>query len=105
QRKSNAVSTPRNAPDRMARYPWPGNVRELENFVERALILSRDRIIDDVDLPEAPTPEAPLVSRNSSPMPIPTVVDTAVPLKDLIRQLTERLEAEYITHLLREYHG
>jgi formate hydrogenlyase transcriptional activator len=25
----------------LCRYPWPGNVRELENFVERAVILTR----------------------------------------------------------------
>ncbi|PYV87237.1 MAG: hypothetical protein DMG05_17960 [Acidobacteria bacterium] len=25
----------------LAEYPWPGNVRELENFIERAVILSR----------------------------------------------------------------
>ena len=102
---STAVGFSRNALARMQRYPWPGNVRELENFVERALILSRDRIIDEVDLPEAPTPEAPLASANAAPLPVPTVVDTAVPLKDLLRQLGERLEAEYITRLLREYRG
>ena len=26
----------------MSRYRWPGNVRELQNFIERAVILSRD---------------------------------------------------------------
>ncbi|MGB9253249.1 MAG: helix-turn-helix domain-containing protein, partial [Candidatus Korobacteraceae bacterium] len=28
--------------DAMTRYSWPGNVRELQNFIERAVILSRD---------------------------------------------------------------
>jgi len=27
-------------------YPWPGNVRELENVIERAIILSNDKVID-----------------------------------------------------------
>ena len=26
-------------------YHWPGNVRELRNFLERALLLSRDSVI------------------------------------------------------------
>ncbi|HXJ32633.1 MAG TPA: sigma 54-interacting transcriptional regulator [Candidatus Eisenbacteria bacterium] len=30
----------------LRRYPWPGNVRELANLVERALILSRGRILE-----------------------------------------------------------
>jgi formate hydrogenlyase transcriptional activator len=32
---------PRDAIDAMCEYSWPGNVRELENFVERAMILTR----------------------------------------------------------------
>jgi formate hydrogenlyase transcriptional activator len=31
-------------------YPWPGNIRELQNLVERAMILSRGRILE-VPLP------------------------------------------------------
>lgn len=27
-------------------HPWPGNVRELENIIERAVVLSRDDLID-----------------------------------------------------------
>jgi Response regulator containing CheY-like receiver, AAA-type ATPase, and DNA-binding domains len=38
--------------DALARYPWPGNVRELENVIERAVVLSKDMIIDVDDLPE-----------------------------------------------------
>ncbi|HWW75030.1 MAG TPA: helix-turn-helix domain-containing protein, partial [Pyrinomonadaceae bacterium] len=26
-------------------YPWPGNVRELENFIERAVILTRGQVL------------------------------------------------------------
>ena len=32
-------------------HPWPGNVRELENFLQRALILSRGPVLA---LPEPP---------------------------------------------------
>ncbi|OQX52060.1 MAG: hypothetical protein B5M53_09495, partial [Candidatus Cloacimonas sp. 4484_209] len=32
-------------------YNWPGNVRELESVIERAIVMSRDNIIDVDDLP------------------------------------------------------
>jgi transcriptional regulator with PAS, ATPase and Fis domain len=36
----------------LQRYPWPGNVRELENVIQRAVVLTKARIIDVADLPE-----------------------------------------------------
>lgn len=33
-------------------YSWPGNVRELENLIERLVILSEDKIIEEKDLPQ-----------------------------------------------------
>jgi two-component system response regulator HydG len=38
--------------DRLCAYEWPGNVRELENALERAVVLSRDTVIQPADLPE-----------------------------------------------------
>lgn len=32
-------------------HSWPGNVRELESLIERAIVMSRDNIIDVDDLP------------------------------------------------------
>lgn len=29
----------------LARYTWPGNIRELQNFIERAVILSLDKVL------------------------------------------------------------
>jgi len=34
-------SIPRQAMEVLANAPWPGNVRELQNFIERAVILTR----------------------------------------------------------------
>lgn len=31
--------------DRLCRHEWPGNVRELQNVIERAVILSSDRVV------------------------------------------------------------
>ncbi len=39
------------ARDKLVRYGWPGNVRELENVVERAVVLTRDEVIDVANLP------------------------------------------------------
>jgi DNA-binding NtrC family response regulator len=39
------------AMDFLMNYSWPGNVRELENVVQRAIILAKDRIIQDWNLP------------------------------------------------------
>lgn len=39
------------AMDRLAAYHWPGNVRELENVVERAVVLTKNQVIEEDDLP------------------------------------------------------
>ena len=35
-----------NTMDRMLNYSWPGNIRELQNVVERAVVLSKSRILE-----------------------------------------------------------
>jgi formate hydrogenlyase transcriptional activator len=50
---------PSTAMKKLVAWPWPGNVRELENFIERAVILTRGSVLN-VPLSElseaAPTP-------------------------------------------------
>ncbi len=38
--------------DILTDYQWPGNVREIKNVIERAVVLTQDRIITLKDLPE-----------------------------------------------------
>ena len=35
-------------------YAWPGNIPELQNVLERAIVMTPGRVIEKVDLPEAP---------------------------------------------------
>ncbi len=55
--------------DYLLRYSWPGNIRELRNTLERIVLLSSGREIQESDLPESirkqkqedSAPEAPLI--------------------------------------------
>src|SRR5919197_999150 len=41
------------AMNRLMKYHWPGNIRELQNIMEKAVVLSRSRVIENIELPEA----------------------------------------------------
>jgi len=41
----NIETIPREAMEALAAWKWPGNIRELENFLERAVILSRGPVL------------------------------------------------------------
>jgi len=38
------------AMEKLENYPWPGNIRELENTIQRALILSKGKVITDANI-------------------------------------------------------
>ncbi|MFZ0590944.1 MAG: helix-turn-helix domain-containing protein [Bryobacteraceae bacterium] len=63
-------------------WRWPGNVRELENFIERAVILSR-----------GPSLRAPLAEIRSDAIPIASSTTL------------EQVEREHIIRVLRETGG
>ena len=46
------LSAPRDVLQRLSDYHWPGNVRELENVMERAVVLCRNDILSEEDLPD-----------------------------------------------------
>jgi len=50
-KKINAI--PKAALKRLTEYSWPGNVRELENIIERAIITSRNNILNLESLPKS----------------------------------------------------
>ena len=41
----------RDAMDTLVRYPWPGNIRELQNFIERAVILTKGEVLQIPQMP------------------------------------------------------
>ena len=52
--------------DAFKRYPWPGNIRELQNFIERAVILTRGDVLDPPPLPSLTlTKKEPVTLRES----------------------------------------
>jgi formate hydrogenlyase transcriptional activator len=54
---------PNESMDAMMRYHWPGNIRELQNFVERAVILTRGTTllapVSELESKAPPTVESP----------------------------------------------
>jgi len=75
---------PTSAMKALSEYHWPGNIRELENFIERAVILSRGS--------ELQAPLAELMQRRESPMVISA--DDSITL--------EEVEREHILRVLKE---
>ena len=55
-------------------YSWPGNIRELENIIERAVILSEDRVIHADNLPLSL--QAPVLSATTTQKSLPAKLDT-----------------------------
>ncbi len=77
----------------LVEHGWPGNVRELQNTIERAAVLCDSDEIKEISFTEFATtsPQASL--------------GTDKPLKDLLRDETERVEKQYLAALLARFGG
>lgn len=83
-------------------YEWPGNVRELQNVIGRAVLLCNDGIIRPRDLSAlASVRQSASVSTfhfNADPGNMP-------PLKEIVRQVVEEVEAKVIKQVLETTAG
>ena len=78
------------AMDALFHYSWPGNVRELENVIQQLIVLTEAQTIEPKDLP------------------FPQISSTNVDPKSFKEAKTraiEYFERDFITGLLRTYHG
>ena len=78
-------SIPSDVMKALTKWDWPGNIRELENFIERAVILSK-----------GPTLRVPLAELEMPPEPSPNAKE------DRTLETTER---DHILRILRETKG
>ncbi len=79
----------------LARYSFPGNVRELENIIERAVIMEKGDTIRRIDL--GPPGAGPGLAQ-------PALGDLQ-PFPKMKAECVERFEREYLSRVLRMYHG
>jgi DNA-binding NtrC family response regulator len=77
----------------LLRYPWPGNVRELENVVERAVIVAREDLIDDV---------TPFLAPGGADR---AVVDLTLPFREAKARVVEEFERAYVAGVLGLHGG
>lgn len=83
--------------DKLLSHDWPGNVRELENVIQRAVLMSKNRVILDKDLSfdaSAQRSDCSLFDAMSSSL-------KGRSLKELVGQF----ENEIVTRLLEENNG
>jgi formate hydrogenlyase transcriptional activator len=90
---------PAGAMEALKRYAWPGNVRELQNFVERAVILSRGKVLE-LPLVELREPDAAQHTARS-PSAAQSSASTTASSKDVAEPAGHNLDAVQRGHILQ----
>jgi two-component system nitrogen regulation response regulator NtrX len=83
------------AMEQLRRYPWPGNVRELHNVLEKALVMTKSRVLDAADL------DVEVLNRNAHADGYKRSVSPELSLYEWIREQ----EKEYLIHKLKAFRG
>jgi formate hydrogenlyase transcriptional activator len=83
----------------LTRWHWPGNIRELENFIERAVILSKGSVLNvPISELQAPPP-------STSAPPLAMAAAAAASASPVRPETLEESEREHILKILRETKG
>jgi DNA-binding NtrC family response regulator len=88
----------------MLAYGWPGNVRQLRSVVRRAVLLA-DQIITEQELELNETWAPAATSDPAGRLPGPDGAWLGLPLREIVRRHTSRLEREVIAQALRRTGG
>lgn len=89
---------PSNIIDKFILHDWPGNVRELENVVQRAVLMSKNKVIMEHDLVFDGSPQG------EERGPYFNKILRAIP-KNSLKDLVAQFENDLIAHLLEENNG
>ncbi len=83
---------------KLRRYPWPGNIRELANVLERATILSQERVLgpEVLDVPDAAA---------SAEKAAPVLRGPALPTASTRVRTLEEVQRDYIEEVLAMTRG
>jgi transcriptional regulator with GAF, ATPase, and Fis domain len=98
--KKHIDTIPADAMRALMKWHWPGNIRELENFIERAVILSRSAVLN-VPIWELQV-SAPAALAATAAASVAVVAVPAASPKSLTLEDSER---EHILKVLRETRG
>lgn len=76
---------------RLMQYSWPGNIRELQNVIERGIVMTSRRLIENIELPD------------STPLPVSEerVISSDLSLRDWLREQ----EKHYLARQLKIFGG
>jgi DNA-binding NtrC family response regulator len=83
---------------------WPGNIRELRNVIERACIVSENRILSERDFSAALAPQRAALEQVTAPASAPAIAAVAAGLSDDQSQLSSA-QREHIERVLQQARG